>query len=221
MKQLLSIATAAFLACGLVGARASAGDCNSCDSCGSYGKKSFFSGLFSKKSCGGCDSCSTVVSSTSYGDCCDDPCKKKKHFSFFGRKDCDSCCDSTPVYTNDCCEDPCGKKKHWLFRGRDNGCDPCARKLSLPKINFFKRGCGCETTTDCCGDTGHGQVIYGGAAHGATSGGVIIHQAPASGGLAPVPGTPGQPVLKPAQPAPAPAPAPAGAPAPVPVPAGS
>ena len=231
MKQLLSIATAAFLTCGLVGARASAGDCNSCDSCGS-GKKSFFShGFFSKKSCGGCDTCSspTVVSSSSC-DC--DPCAKKHPFSggfrFFGhKKDCNTCCDSTPVYTqasNDCCEDPCGKKKHrWFGRNNDCGCDSGSRKLSLPKINFFKRGCGCESSygSDCCGN---GHVSYGGTTYGgATSGGVIIHQAPATGTLAPVPGTPsvqpGQPILRPVQPAPVPAPP--GTPAPVPVPAGS
>jgi hypothetical protein len=226
MKQLLSIATAAFLTCGLVGARASAGDCNSCDTCGSYGKTSFFSGLFHKKSCGGCDTCSTPVS-TSYSDCCDDSCgKKKKHFgfSFFGKKDCNSCgCDTAPVSYSDCCEDSCGKKKHKWFKGDDCGCDSSARKLSLPKINFFKRGCGCDTGCDtgCNGYGGNGQVIYGGTTYGgAPQGGVIIHQAPASGGLAPVPGVPSaQPILRPVQPAPVPAPA--GTSAPVPVPAGS
>jgi hypothetical protein len=229
MKQLLSIATAAFLACGLFGAQASAGDCNSCDSCGS-GKKSFFShGFFSKKSCG-CDTCSTPVATTSYSNCCDDSCGKKHPFSggfrLFGhKKDCNSCgCESTPVYThasNDCgCDDGCGKKKHrWFGRSNDCGCDDgCGKKLSLPKINFFKRGCGCgsSSSSDCCGNGygSYGHTTYGGT----TSGGVIIQQAPSGGTLAPVPG-PAQPTLRPVQPAPVPAPG--GAPAPVPVPAGS
>ena len=225
MKQLLSIATAAFLACGLVGARASAGDCNSCDSCGS-GKKSFFShSLFSKKSCG-CDTCSTstVVSSNSCDSC--DSCGKKHLFSggfrFGHKKDCNSCgCESTPVYThasNDCCEDSCGKKKHRWFGHNDCGCeDSCGKRLSLPKINFFKRGCGCNSGCDSgCGSYGH--TTYGGSVYGgSTSGGVIIQQAPATGTLAPVPGGSAQPILRPVQPAPVPAPGGA----PVPVPAGS
>lgn len=155
---------------------ATAGDCG-CDPCSSGKKWSFGGGLFSKKSCGGCNDCATPVVQNDCG--CDDPCKKKFKFSgfkLFGNKGC-----------NDC-----------------DSCDPCAKKLSLPKINFFKRGCGCDTGCDTgCGGCGSSGTIVHSAP---VSGGVIVHPAPAGTQLAPVPGAP---AVKPA-PAPAPVPVPAG-----------